>query len=91
MSNRHFLGIIACVAALLAAGLLSGHTPLGADMAFGRAPSAGGAGRDQKPEVKIISNPKTPVPPAGQRKKLVFKEELSIGQKDRSSTVKGIF
>jgi hypothetical protein len=31
-------------------------------------------------EVRIISNPKTPVPPPGQRKKLGFKEELSIGQ-----------
>ncbi|MGB7296307.1 MAG: 6-bladed beta-propeller [Candidatus Aminicenantales bacterium] len=34
----------------------------------------------QQPEVKLVSNPKTPVPPPGQRKKLVFKEELSIGQ-----------
>lgn len=34
----------------------------------------------QQPEVKVISNPRTPVPPPGQRKKLVFKEELSIGQ-----------
>ncbi|MFZ2054670.1 MAG: 6-bladed beta-propeller [Candidatus Aminicenantales bacterium] len=28
----------------------------------------------------LISNPKTPVPPPGQRKKLIFKEELTIGQ-----------
>ena len=34
----------------------------------------------QQPEVKLISNPKAPVPPPGQRKKLVFKEELTIGQ-----------
>jgi hypothetical protein len=36
----------------------------------------------QKAEVEVISNPKTPVPPPGQRKKIVFKEELSIGEKE---------
>ena len=36
----------------------------------------------QKAEVEVISNPKTPVPPVGKRKRLVFKEELSIGQKE---------
>lgn len=36
----------------------------------------------QKAEVEIISNPKMPVPPVGKRKSLVFKEELSIGQKE---------
>jgi len=36
----------------------------------------------QKAEVEVISNPKTPVPPAGQRKRLILKEELSIGQKE---------
>ena len=36
----------------------------------------------QKAEVEIISNPKTPVPPVGKRKSLVFNEELSIGQKE---------
>jgi len=35
---------------------------------------------EQQQEVKLISNPKEPVPPPGQRKKLVFKEELTIGQ-----------
>ncbi|MDH4272367.1 MAG: 6-bladed beta-propeller [Candidatus Aminicenantes bacterium] len=34
----------------------------------------------QQQEVKVISNPKEPVPPPGQRKRLVFKEELTIGQ-----------
>jgi hypothetical protein len=33
-------------------------------------------------EVEIISNPRTPVLPPGQRKQLVFKEDLSIGQKE---------
>jgi hypothetical protein len=37
-------------------------------------------------EVKVVSNPRTPVPPPGQRKKLVFKEELSIGQRDADGT-----
>ena len=32
-------------------------------------------------DIKVISNPKTPIPPAG-KKKLVFREELSIGQKE---------
>lgn len=36
----------------------------------------------QKAEVEIISNPKPPVPPPGQRKRLVFKEELSIGVRE---------
>jgi len=36
----------------------------------------------QTAEVEVISNPKTPVPPVGKRKSLVFKEELSIGQKE---------
>ena len=36
----------------------------------------------QKPDVEVISNPKTPVPPVGKRKRLVFKEELGIGQKE---------
>lgn len=36
----------------------------------------------QKADVEVISNPKTPVPPPGQRKKIVFKEELSIGEKE---------
>lgn len=31
-------------------------------------------------EVEVISNPKTPMPPPGQRKEIVFKEELVIGQ-----------
>jgi hypothetical protein len=30
----------------------------------------------------IIANPKEPVPPAGQRKKIVFKEELTIGNEE---------
>ena len=36
----------------------------------------------QQTEVEVISNPKTPVPPPGQRKRLVFKEDLSIGEKE---------
>lgn len=36
----------------------------------------------QKPDVEVVSNPKTPVPPAGQRKRLVLKEELSIGVRE---------
>jgi len=36
----------------------------------------------QNIEVKVISNPDIPVPPAGKRKSLVFKEELTIGQKE---------
>jgi len=31
-------------------------------------------------EVEVISNPKTPLPQKGMRKKLVFKEELTIGE-----------
>jgi hypothetical protein len=38
--------------------------------------------QNQKPAVQVISNPKTPVPPPGARKRLVFSEELSIGQKE---------
>jgi hypothetical protein len=38
-----------------------------------------GAVSAQDHDVPIISNPKTPVPPPGSRKMLVFKEELSIG------------
>jgi hypothetical protein len=34
----------------------------------------------QRAPVETLSNPDTPVPPAGKRKKLVFEEELSIGQ-----------
>ncbi len=41
-----------------------------------------GPGGTQQTAVEIISNPKTPVPPAGGRKRLVFKEELSIGLKE---------
>ena len=36
----------------------------------------------QRPEAEVISNPKTPVPPVGKRKRLVFKEELSIGVRE---------
>jgi len=36
----------------------------------------------QKAGVEVISNPKTPVLPPGQRKRLVFKEELSIGERE---------
>ncbi len=36
----------------------------------------------RKVDVPVVSNPKTPAPPAGQRKRLVFKEELSIGEKE---------
>jgi hypothetical protein len=42
--------------------------------------SAGAQEKKQQPEVKLISNPKSPVPQPGQRKRLVFKEELTIGQ-----------
>ena len=34
---------------------------------------------DQAPAPRIVNNPQDPVPPAGQRKKIVFKEELTIG------------
>jgi hypothetical protein len=37
---------------------------------------------DPQSAVVIVSNPKTPVPPAGERKKLVFTKELRIGQKE---------
>lgn len=33
----------------------------------------------QETEVKIISNPKYPVPPDGKKKKILFEEELAIG------------
>ena len=36
----------------------------------------------QKSDAEVVSNPKTPVPPAGKRTRLVFKEELSIGEKE---------
>jgi hypothetical protein len=36
----------------------------------------------QETRVETVSNPKTPVPPVGHRKRLVFKEELSIGMKE---------
>jgi hypothetical protein len=36
----------------------------------------------QKPDAEVVSNPKTPVPPVGQRKRLVVKEELSIGERE---------
>lgn len=39
-------------------------------------------GGPQQAALEVISNPKIPVPPAGGRKRLVFKEELSIGLKE---------
>ena len=36
----------------------------------------------QNAGVEVISNPKTPVPPPGRRKRLVFKEDLSIGLRE---------
>jgi hypothetical protein len=53
-------------------------------MDFGRAVVASppAPSNDPQPAVPITSNPKTPVPPAGERKKLVFTKELRIGQKE---------
>jgi len=44
--------------------------------------AASGPLPSQKPDVEVVANPKTPVPPAGKRTRLVFKEELSIGEKE---------
>jgi hypothetical protein len=70
MLNRYLLRIVFCIVALAAVGEASGN-----------AASVPG-GSPQQPEPKIISNPKTPVPPAGKRKSLVFTPELTIGQKE---------
>ncbi|TFG58623.1 MAG: 6-bladed beta-propeller [Candidatus Aminicenantes bacterium] len=51
---------------------------LGAAFIAGQPASPG----PQKADVELVSNPKTPVPPAGQRKRLVLKEELSIGVRE---------
>ncbi len=51
-----------------------------AGVSAGNRKSMGAQQNKRQPEVRVIPNPKTPVPPAGQRKKLVFKEELTIGQ-----------
>lgn len=40
-------------------------------------------------EVKIISNPKTPVPEPGKRRRLVFSEELTIGTGDDINSIFG--
>jgi len=37
------------------------------------------AGQVKAAEARIVSNPAEPVPPPGQRKKIVFREELTIG------------
>ncbi len=51
-----------------------------AGLSEGNSRSAEAQEYEQQQEVKLISNPKTPVPLPGQRKKLIFKEELTIGQ-----------
>jgi 6-bladed beta-propeller len=71
MSNHSKKRTLICGLAVLAVGL--GQALLG--VASGPLPP-------QKPDVEVVSNPKTPVPPAGKRTRLVFKEELSIGVKE---------
>jgi hypothetical protein len=63
--KQHF-GIGSIVVACLL--LFLGDTP-------GERQTAGG----QAGKPVIVSNPNDPVPPPGQRTKIVFKEELSIG------------
>jgi hypothetical protein len=71
MSSHSKKRILICGLAVFAIGL--GQALLG--VASGPLPP-------QKPDVEVVSNPKTPVPPAGKRTRLVLKEELSIGVRE---------
>jgi hypothetical protein len=69
MPTKSLQNIGAFLLILLVAGLTDSHSR-----------SAETQENVRQPEVKVISNARTPVPPSGQRKKLVFEEVLSIGQ-----------